>query len=187
MLKSIHNMTFIAIAAVLLAVPRAHAHLIVAQHGTLNIVDGRVYMAISIPVSAFDRVDDDGDGAVTLQEVDNHRSSIAATVQQKITLHTGNTVLPVQGLMLSPTLTHDHKQQQVGNGVTQLVAMGQFQLDNTESALFLRIGLQGTDRSEQSFKITVSNPAIHWKHVFYITSTKDEVEIFTTNQRASTK
>jgi hypothetical protein len=54
----------------------AEAHLMVAQHGTLNVVDDGVFMVLSLPVSAFDGVDDDNDGKVSMLEFNNHRGAI---------------------------------------------------------------------------------------------------------------
>ena len=45
----------------LCAIAPAQAHLMVAQHGTLNLVGDGVYMVLSLPVSAFAGSDDDGD------------------------------------------------------------------------------------------------------------------------------
>ena len=36
-----------------------YAHVMVAQHGTLNVVDNDVFMVLSLPVSAFEGVDDE--------------------------------------------------------------------------------------------------------------------------------
>jgi hypothetical protein len=53
--------------------PLAHAHLMVAQHGTLNIVDDGVFMVLSLPISAFNGVDEDSNGKISMLEFNNHR------------------------------------------------------------------------------------------------------------------
>jgi hypothetical protein len=54
--------TLLSLTLNLIMGPVAHAHLMVAQHGTLNIVDDGVFMVLSLPISAFDGIDDDKDG-----------------------------------------------------------------------------------------------------------------------------
>jgi hypothetical protein len=56
--------------------PSAQAHLMLAQHGTLNIVDDGAFMVLSLPISAFEGVDDDSDGKVSMVEFNNHRAVV---------------------------------------------------------------------------------------------------------------
>ena len=46
-------------------IPVANAHLMVAQQGTLNVVDDGAFVVMSLPISAFSSVDDDGDGKLS--------------------------------------------------------------------------------------------------------------------------
>ena len=50
-------------------VTTAHAHLMVEQHGTINFTNGGAFLVLSVPVSAFDGVEDDGDGALSAKEL----------------------------------------------------------------------------------------------------------------------
>lgn len=52
-----------------LGAPTAQAHVILAQKGTLNIVDGGAFMVLSLPVSAFSGIDDDGDALLSPTEL----------------------------------------------------------------------------------------------------------------------
>ena len=64
----------------------AHAHLVVSQHGTLNIVGGGAYMVLSLPVSALAGVDDDQDGLLSIDELRTHGSSIESQIKQGVAL-----------------------------------------------------------------------------------------------------
>ena len=58
----------------------------VAQHGTLNIVDDSTFMVLSLHISAFEGVDDDKDGKVSMVEFNSHRAAIVESVGQHVTL-----------------------------------------------------------------------------------------------------
>ncbi len=51
----------------------ANAHLMVAEHGTLNFVDNNVFIVLSIPMSAFKGVDENKDGKVSIVEFNAHK------------------------------------------------------------------------------------------------------------------
>ncbi len=68
------------------AIPVASAHLMVAQQGTLNVVDGGAFMVISLPISAFTSVDDDGDGKLSREEFARHQADLRAAVMQGMQL-----------------------------------------------------------------------------------------------------
>ncbi len=68
----------------LAALPAAQAHLMVAQRGTLNIVGDGGFMVLSLPVSAFSGVDDDGDGKLSMAEFSTHRSNIISAVTRDV-------------------------------------------------------------------------------------------------------
>lgn len=54
----------------------AHAHLLPKQTATLNILGNAAFCVVSIPVSALTGVDDDGDGLLSLAEVQRHAPEI---------------------------------------------------------------------------------------------------------------
>ena len=66
--------------------PQALAHLMVAQHGTLNFVGQSAFMVLSLPISAFKNIDDDGNGAISLTEFNLHRKAIEKSVREQISL-----------------------------------------------------------------------------------------------------
>jgi hypothetical protein len=70
----------------LAALPAAQAHLMVAQHGTINIVGDGAFMVLSLPVSALRGVDDDGDGKLSMAEMRAHHGHIVAAVMREVRL-----------------------------------------------------------------------------------------------------
>lgn len=90
------------LAGLLLVLPAAQAHLMVAQRGTINLVGDGAFMVLLLPVSAFDGVDDDGDGRLSSAEFMAHRVAIARAVQQQVQLLDAQGPRPLEGLMLTP-------------------------------------------------------------------------------------
>jgi len=152
----------------------AHAHLMLAQHGTLNVVDGGVFMVISLPVSAFDGVDDDKDGKLSLEEFNIHRSLIAKTVKNDVVLSNKGESLLLQGMMLSPVTIHGSPEEPA----TQLVVMGRFKLDDTASALQYQINLFGKRAAEKVLKITATHKGNKQKSAFELTAESPEFDLF---------
>ncbi len=143
----------------------AHAHLMVAQHGTLNIVDDGVFMVLSLPMSAFDGIDDDSDGKVSMIEFNNHRGTIVESVRQNVTLGDAQENASLQGVILSPVVPHNA----IGESLSQLTVMGRFALDDSASALRFHIGLYGRQAAEQSLEITATRKRDRQKTVFELT------------------
>lgn len=56
----------------------AHAHLMPAGQGGVRIDSDSVFAVVSIPVSALKGFDDDGDGRMSLAEMNRHRDSLLA-------------------------------------------------------------------------------------------------------------
>lgn len=129
----------------------AQAHMMVSQQGTLNLLGDGAFMVMSLPVSAFVGVDDDGDGKLSAAELRTHQANIIATIHRGLSLRDAEGVRPLQGLMVnlaSPDETPDAPSE-------QLVALGRFALTEPGQRLQLRFDLFGTEQSEQSFQIKV--------------------------------
>ncbi len=131
----------------------------VAQRGTLNIVGDGAFMVLSLPVSAFNGVDDDGDGKLSPTEFAAHRSEIFAAVTRDVQLLDAQGARPLEGLMLSLSPPDDAPQ----SPASQLVALGRFALTPgtadaaaLDSSLRFRINLYGKEALERSFQVTVT-------------------------------
>ncbi len=136
----------------------AHAHLMVAQHGTLNFVGSGAFLVLSLPVSAFDGVDDDGDGRLSFAELKAHRAAIEATVVNRVRLADGHGLLPLQGVMLSLAPPDDAP----AAPAAQLVVLGRYALPGDAaglSALQWSMPLFGRHADEQRLVLTVTRGA----------------------------
>ena len=96
----------------------ASAHLMVAQRGTLNIVGNGAFMVMSLPVSALEGVDDDGDGSLSGAELSAHTATIGKQVKAGLKLSQNGEARPLQGLLMDVTPPEGQTE------TTQLVVMG---------------------------------------------------------------
>jgi hypothetical protein len=151
----------------------AHAHLMAAQHGTLNIVEDGAYMVLSLPTSAFDGIDDDNNGKISMVEFNNHREVIVESIRQNATLSDNQGHLALQGIILAPVVPHDTN---VGP-ISQLTVMGRFILRDSDSALRFHLGLYGTRADEQSLEITATRARADQKAIVELTPTAPVIEI----------
>ncbi len=136
------------ISILLLGAPLwAHAHLMVEQRGTINIVGDGAFIVVSVPVAAFPGVDDDGDGRLSRKELSSHYREISAQVETRLQLRNDAGPRPLQGLLLN--LADDHSSE----SSTQLVVMGRFALASTHDALRLRTSLFGRTEAERVLEI----------------------------------
>ena len=156
----------------------AHAHLMVAQHGTLNIVNDGAFMVLSLPISAFEGIDDDSDGRISMIEFNAHRAAVVASVRQNVTLSDEQGSYTLSDVMLSPVLPHDASKTYF----SQLAVMGKFSLDETQGALRFHAGLYGKLPTEQVLEISAARSADSQKHVFKLTPSESAVALFTDDQ-----
>ena len=151
-----------------------NAHLMEAQRGTLNFVNDGVYMVLSLPISAFDGLDDNGDGEVSMLEFNKRRGVIVESVEREITLSNETGKQSLQGVMLSPVLAHDSH----GHHLSQLIVMGKFVAMNLSQAPSFRLGLYGKDAAEQRFDITVTHRPDNRTYKFKLTPLLPQAMVF---------
>lgn len=137
------------------ALAPAHAHLMVAQKGTLNFSGDGAYMVLSLPVSAFKGADDDGDQLLSLAELRAHAGSIEQQVQVGVQLMENGRPLELQGLMLNPSPPDDAPSAPA----SQIVVMGLYALGAsgegaTHPSLSFKVDLFGRASAEQAYDIT---------------------------------
>lgn len=130
----------------------AHAHLMVAQRGTLNMVEDGTFFVVSVPVSALNGVDDNLDGKLGNAELKQHYTELSAQILEGFRLSDASGPLPVQGLLLN--LSHDHGS--AGDATGQLIAMGRFDPAAPDSSLWLDASLFGRKEGEQTLQIKVT-------------------------------
>ena len=160
----------------LVVTPIASAHLMVAQHGTLNFLNTDVYMVLSLPASAFGSSDEDGDGMLSISEFSSHRLSIIESINAQVKLSTNENVLPIAGLLVSPVAPHDDPKAPA----EQIVVMGRFVLDCSdcsESELTFQSNLFGNTSKEQEIEITANRKSNNDKQVFKVTPKVSKVRL----------
>lgn len=145
----------LVVVLALLAGASAQAHLMVAQRGTLNIVGDGAFMVMSLPVSALQGVDDDGDGRLSLAEGNAHLAAIEAQVRRGVQLRSDRGALPLQGVMVNLSPRDDAPTAPVD----QIVVVGRFALGDAPGGLRLALALFGKRAGEQTQDITVTQGA----------------------------
>jgi hydrogenase/urease accessory protein HupE len=76
----------IALTACTLLPRPAAAHLLPPQNATIHAVGDKVYAVVSVPVSALEGVDDDGDGRLSATELRRHQADISRQFIQRFRL-----------------------------------------------------------------------------------------------------
>ncbi len=134
---------------------KAHAHFMVAQHGTLNFVDDSVYMVLSLPMSGFELEDADGDGAISMLEFNRQRTPVVAAIRERVRLQDANEALWLQGIMLAPELDHHTETE----NISQLIVMGKFSLTDSSGELRFAVDLFGNRDAERQLEVRASRKA----------------------------
>ena len=171
--KTLSLSTFLMLLNILFS-QNSYAHMMVAQHGTLNIIDDGVFMVLSLPVSAFEGVDDDKDGKLSAIEFTTHRLEIIKTIHSKVVLKDNSGKLALQGMILSPVTSHRAPKAPS----SQLIVMGRFTLVHPNSALQYRVELFGTKTVEQLLEITATRNNDGRKKVSQLSPKKSNVVLF---------
>ena len=114
----------LALCGALLATAPAQAHLMAAQKGTLNIVGDAAFLVLSMPVSALQGVDDDGDGTLSVSELRAHTDAVRSQVQAGVQLHDSMGALPLQLVMLDVA----PPENTTPTAASHLTVIGRFQL-----------------------------------------------------------
>ena len=145
----------LGLLACLWALP-AQAHLMVAQKGTVNLVQDGAYLVLSLPVSAFPGVDRDGDGSMAGEELAAGQAQIVQAVQSGVVLSDAQGPRPLQGLLVTASPDNDTP----GAPVHQVVVLGRYALAQPVprgiDALRLSMPLLGTRDGEQRSEVTVT-------------------------------
>lgn len=154
--------------ALLLFSQFSFSHAMVAQHGTVNFVKDGAFFLLSMPVSAFNGIDKDGNGEVSMIEFNLHRDHISASVKEKVYLSAPTTrtdltkqaeqtnKLIIDGLLLTPVTAH-HNHHANKNEVEQITVMGRYALPSANAKVALSIELFGDTPKHQTYFITASN------------------------------
>lgn len=139
------------VAAMLVARP-ASAHLMEDQKGTLKFVGSGAFLAISLPVSGFVGVDDDGDGGLSASELRDHWKQIEDQVTASVQLRDASGPRPLEGIILDTSPPHERPDEPA----THVVALGRFALGDPKGVYTLHVGLLGKKDGEREFEVGVT-------------------------------
>ena len=166
--------TLQCIALSLALTSASSAHLMVAQNGTINIVGDGAFLVLSLPVSAFEGVDDNGDKMMSRAEFTKHRKALIATINDKVTLLEKDDPRPLQGMLLSPVAPHNNPM----GSTDQLIVMGRFLLAKPDSDFTFHLDLYGTKDEEKQQKMTFTFKAKSLKNKVTFTPKKIKAALF---------
>jgi hypothetical protein len=130
----------------------AHSHLVHEQSGTVNLTDQGAFVVVSLPVSAFSKVDDDNDGRLSVADLNRHRLAIAEQVKAGFFLSDSHQRFRLVGILLSLPQGHgtDPKSS------TQVMALGRIDTVGAHEPLEVHATLFGAGAKEQTLRLRVS-------------------------------
>jgi hypothetical protein len=112
------------LCALALCAGTAQAHLMVAQKGTVNVKQGRAYLMVSLPVSAFTGFDDDGDGQLSTAELQRHAPQLHRQFEAGAGLRVDGRLAPFELLVLNLSAPDERP----AGPASQLLVMGHYEL-----------------------------------------------------------
>jgi hypothetical protein len=130
----------------------APAHLMEDQKGTLNFVGTGAFLVISLPVSAFTGIDDDGDARLSSAELRSHWKAIEDQVKESVKLTDSSGPRPLEGIILDIAPPHERPDEPA----THIVALGRFSIADAMGAHTLHIEVRSGAAAERSFEVGVT-------------------------------
>lgn len=165
----------ILVGALLVLVSQSSmAHMMVAQHGTLNVHENGVYMVLSLPVSGFGNADVNGDGQFSAEEFNASHQHIVQTIQSNVALQDENQRFPLEGLMFSLADSH-HNQTALAK---QLIVMGRFALSDNYQTLRFTMGIFGEQDPERGMEIRATDKTLALNNTFTLSYQQDTQPLF---------
>jgi hypothetical protein len=134
----------VCLAAGLLVMP-ARGHLMPDGHATLNVQDGRAFVAVSVPLVWLGPVDDNADGHLSPAELQTHRPRILQAVTAGLQILNGGQGGALRDVLLSPSPAHERTD---GAG-THLLVLGSVELAAPQAAVRVRLSFTGPARTMQ--------------------------------------
>lgn len=134
-------------------------------------------MALSLPISAFNDVDDNKNDLVSMIEFNKHRAEIVSLILSGVVLSEKGDDRFLQAAMLSPVPLDEHSTS-IDAAVARVYVMGRFVLKNTATDLRFRNDLYGDKPSERSFKISARRKSAQKNDTFELTPTVSSIIIF---------
>ncbi|NBO73483.1 MAG: hypothetical protein EBV65_02770 [Gammaproteobacteria bacterium] len=142
----------ISLIGLLAALPAA-AHLMEDQQGTLNIVDARGYLVISLPVSALRGVDDNRDGRLDGRELQRHAAAIERDLRARVRIADGEVAVPLEGVLLNLSADEQHRE---GGPATHLVMLAVAMFPQSPRRPRLELRVFGRSPAERTYRFVAT-------------------------------
>ncbi|KNC68923.1 hypothetical protein [Pseudoalteromonas ardens] len=123
----------------------AHAHLMVAEQGTLNFDESGAYLVVAIDPLSFPKADTDKNGHLSVEEFKQAHNTLFKAIQAQVFMTQGETQKHIEGLMLSPQTAHHGDEKEID----QIVVMGKFVGVDHQQGLQFHNGLYGKNNEKQ--------------------------------------
>jgi hypothetical protein len=150
---------------------QAHAHLMVAQHGTLNFATTGAFLVVSLPVSAFTDVDDDQDGLLSSAELRRHHHELVAQGVAGFEVLSNGVKLSLEGVLFNLSDVHH------GRGKSDhIVMMGRFNTPPELPEARIRVTLFGRKAVDRVLQISVRRGS--QTHELTLTPESPEARLF---------
>ena len=155
-LKKFKRGKWLCLMAAILLPLFAYAHLMSPQRGTINFTNGGGYVALSLPVSAFAYVDDNGKHVLSMEGYVKYQHQMLIDITKQVQLCDEQGALPLEGAFLNFTPPDDDPKA----SISQILLLGRYTLrhsndENTQKLRF-KINLFGVNADEQKFNIAVT-------------------------------
>ncbi len=135
-MRRLATLLLVMSAAVGLLAPAALAHLMPAGHGTINVVDAKAYIVVSLPVSVFGdtgSVATIDDGVMTKAELELNRELLHSAIRDRLKLDVGGQPARFKTILLNLVTGYGYPDDR-GAEVTMMIVA---QLPNTVGLLSL--------------------------------------------------
>ena len=138
------SIRFIAALLFLAIGNSAHAHLISAGNGLVNVLPQRAVLLIAVPVSMFQNVDTNQDGLLQPEEIRSNRDRIIDQLNQSIDFEIGEVKGEVLDDQIMVSVHADNRQ-----GTPQIEWLRQMKFPQEVLSLPVHISLKGTLLNEE--------------------------------------
>ncbi len=102
--------------------PVAEAHMMPANRETINVVDHKAYLIVSIPVGAFEAVEACSDGALTATELQKSKRALRRVVRSHIHLQSNRQKATFREILFSLPSGYGHNPNQSEELIVMIVA-----------------------------------------------------------------
>ncbi|MCE9580617.1 MAG: hypothetical protein K8W52_46280, partial [Deltaproteobacteria bacterium] len=137
----------LGVLALVLRARPASAHLMPHQQGTLNVVDGGVFVVLALPLTGLGAIDDDGDGRISTAELGAHRAAVSDAIVRGVRITDASQVGRLEFLQLSAE--EDERAPGSAAGGTHAVVLMKVAFPAPPTALRLELDVWGDSAADR--------------------------------------